>query len=67
MRDVTPPRISLSYVLTEKGKRTRSGEETLSDINYQMNTSARLSSDRYRYENALLDNWFTRVAGRQRP
>ena len=67
VRDVTPPRISLSYVLTEKGKRTRSGEETLSDINYQMNTSARLSSDRYRYEKALLDDWFTRVAGRQRP
>lgn len=67
VRDVTPPRIRLSYVLTEKGRRTRSGEETLSDINYQMNTSARLSSDRYGYEKALLDGWFTRVAGRQRP
>jgi hypothetical protein len=67
VRDVTPPRIRLSYVLTEKGRRTRSGEETLSDINYQMNTSARLSSDRYRYEKALLDHWFTRVTGHQRP
>ncbi|GAB1717475.1 MAG: hypothetical protein NTAFB05_25170 [Nitrobacter sp.] len=64
MRDVTPPRITLSYVLTEKGKRTRSGEETLTDINYQMNPSARLSGDRYAYEKALLDDWFRRVVGR---
>ncbi|OJU26468.1 MAG: hypothetical protein BGN91_01565 [Nitrobacter sp. 62-13] len=67
MRDVTPPRITLSYVLAEKGKPTHSGEETLTDINYQMNPSARLSSDRYAYEKALLDGWFRRVVGRQRP
>ena len=60
LRDVTPPRIKLRYVLTDGGKRTRSGEETLSDINYQMNPAARSSSDRLVYEKALLDDWFRR-------
>lgn len=66
MRDVTPPRIKLSYVLNEKGKRTRSGEDDLTDINYQMNPSARFASDRYGYEKALLDDWFRRIVGRNR-
>ncbi|MDQ8730214.1 DUF3016 domain-containing protein [Bradyrhizobium sp. LHD-71] len=57
MRDVTPPRIKLRYVLSEKGKRRRSGEQDLTDINYQMN-SARASGDRYGYEKALLADWF---------
>jgi hypothetical protein len=39
----------------------RSGEETLTDINYQMNPSARFSGDRYIYEKALLDDWFRRI------
>jgi hypothetical protein len=61
MRDITPPRFRLRYVLTEKGKRARSGEETLTDINYQMNPSGRFGSDRYGYEKALLDDWFRRM------
>jgi hypothetical protein len=61
MRGVTPPRIELRYVLTERGRRMRSGAETLTDINYQMNPSARFSSDRYVYEKALLDDWFRRL------
>jgi hypothetical protein len=66
MRGVTPPRIKLHYVLTERGRRTRSGEETLSDINYQMNPSARLSSDSYVYEKAVLDGWFERTFSTRR-
>lgn len=58
---VTPPRIVLRYALTERGQRKRSGEETLTDINYQMNPSARFSGDRYVYEKALLDDWFRRT------
>lgn len=58
---VTPPRIVLRYVLTERGRRKRSGEDTLTDINYQMNPSARFSGDRYVYEKALLDDWFRRI------
>jgi hypothetical protein len=66
MRGVTPPRIKLRYALTERGRRIGSGEETLSDINYQMNPSAHLSSDRYVYEKTLLDDWFRRTfPGRQ--
>jgi hypothetical protein len=61
IRGVTPPKIKLRYVLTERGRRTRSGEETLTDINYQMNPSARFSSDSYVFEKALLDDWFRRT------
>jgi len=72
LRDVTPPRIRLRYVLSERGRRLRSGEETLSDINYQMNPSARASGDRYTYEKALLSDWFrrnfaARTGGEMRP
>ncbi|QUS42388.1 DUF3016 domain-containing protein [Tardiphaga alba] len=63
-RDITPPRFKLRYVLTEKGRRTRSGEETLSDMNYQMN--GRFGSDRFVYEKALLDDWFRRMFPRDR-
>ncbi len=34
LRDVTPPRVKLRYVLTDRGKRGRSGEDNLTDINY---------------------------------
>jgi Protein of unknown function (DUF3016) len=51
MCDVTAPSFKLRYVLSEKGKRTRSGEDNLTDINYQMNP-------------LLLDDWFRRVVGR---
>ncbi|WP_347264850.1 DUF3016 domain-containing protein [Nitrobacter sp.] len=62
----TPPRIELRYVLTERGRRTRRGEERLTDINFEMNPSARLSSDRFVYEKALLDDWFRRTFSRDR-
>lgn len=66
VRDTTPPRFKLRYVLAQKGRRLRSGEAHLSDMNFQMNSSARVSSDRYAYEKALLDDWFrqTFAAGR---
>jgi hypothetical protein len=67
MRDVTPPSFKLRYALTEKGKPRQSGEDTLTDINYQMNASARFSSDRYAYEKALLDDWFRRTFANRRP
>ncbi len=67
MRGVTPPRIELRYVLTERGRRKRGGAETLTDINYQMNPAARFSSDRYVYEKALLDDWFRRAFSTGRP
>ena len=63
LNDVTPPRFKLRYVLSQKGRRTRSGEDVLSNIDYQMNPAARVSTDRYVYEKALLDDWFRRVIG----
>jgi hypothetical protein len=66
MRGATPPRIRLHYLLNEKGTRARSGEETLTDINYQMNPSARFGGDRLVYEKALLDDWFRRMFPRDR-
>lgn len=58
MRDITPPSFKFRYVLTENGKRTRSGEDELTDLFYQMNASAR--GRRHGYEKALLDDWFRR-------
>jgi hypothetical protein len=52
MRDITPPSVRLRFVLSEKGRRIRSGEEHLTDLTYQMNPSARFSGDRYVYEKA---------------
>lgn len=66
MRGVTPPRIKLRYVLTERGRRTRSGDETLTDINYEMNPAARFSVNQYVYEKALLDDWFWSTFSRGR-
>lgn len=66
VRGSTPPRVELRYVLTERGRRTRSGHEQLTDINYDINPSARLSSDRFVYEKALLDDWFRHTFSRGR-
>jgi hypothetical protein len=57
LRGVTPPRITLRWVLSQRGKPIRKGEQILTDINYQMNVAARSSGDRYAYEKALLDDW----------
>ncbi len=64
LRDTTPPSFRLRYVLTQKGKRAQAGEDDVTDINYQMNASARSTSDRYGYEKALLADWFRRLVGR---
>lgn len=58
MRAITPPSFRLRYVLTERGRVVRRGEDVLTDVNYQMDLSARASGDRFRYEQALLADWF---------
>ncbi len=58
LRATTPPRFVLRYVLSQKGRRLRADTVTLTDINYQMNPSARLASGRFPYEKALLSDWF---------
>jgi len=53
----TPPRISLRYTLRERGRVVRRSQETLSDSNFQMGSTAR-SGDRLAYEKELLTDWF---------
>ncbi|MFD1702865.1 DUF3016 domain-containing protein [Methylopila henanensis] len=58
LRDVTPPRVTLSYVLKERGRTLARGRETLSDMNYLANPSARSSLSSWPYEKELLSDWF---------
>ncbi len=60
MRDSTPPRIKLRYVLTQNGRVLQRGEETLSDINYLMNSARASSGGRLSYEKEMLTDWFRR-------
>jgi len=61
-----PPRFKLRYALRSKGKLLAASEETVADINFLMNPSARFSSDPLAYEKALLDTWFRdRFVGRK--
>ncbi len=64
MRGVTPPSIRLRYVLEGKGERRASGEETVTDMNYQMN-SLQARHERLGYEKAMLTDWFIRRFGQR--
>ncbi|HEY0291492.1 MAG TPA: DUF3016 domain-containing protein [Hansschlegelia sp.] len=57
LRDVTPPRVKLRYAVTERGRTLARGEETVTDIDYLSNISARSSGDRLAYEKAMLRDW----------
>jgi hypothetical protein len=66
MRDVTPPRIRLSYTLEEPGRPVRHGEETVSDIDYLSRPLLRRTGVVMPYEMAMLDDWFrARFGGNQ--
>lgn len=67
MRDITPPAVKLRYVLEERGRVIRRGEEQLLDWNYLSNISARNSSEWLPYEKALLRDWMRRRFGDLRP
>ena len=51
------PHIHLRYKIEENGKVISSGESRLTDMNYQMGFN-RYSSEIYRHEKQLLDDWF---------
>jgi hypothetical protein len=63
---VTPPRIALRYTLRERGRVLRRGEETLSDINFQMRSDARRSGESLAYEKDMLTDWFRATFGAPR-
>lgn len=60
MREATPPSFRLRYVLREKGKAARSGEDHLTDLSYLRNSAPRFSGRRHAHEKDLLDDWFRR-------
>jgi hypothetical protein len=62
MRDIYPPRISLTFTLRDaNGGVLRQGEEKLIDMNYLGNTGLLSNSDPLRYEKRLLDDWLRRL------
>jgi hypothetical protein len=72
MRDIYPPRISLTFTLRgADGQVLDQGERKLIDSSYLFNSSIGMSNDPLRYEKRLLDDWVRRefrgdaeVAGR---
>ncbi len=58
LRDTTPPRFKLRYTFRKAGKVLMKGEETVTDLNYLWNPSARGSSERLAYEKDMLRDWF---------
>jgi len=60
LRGVAWPRIRLRYTLLRGGQVVESAEEQVSDMNYLLAANRYSSSDRLRYEKAMLDDWFDR-------
>lgn len=58
LRDTTPPRFRLRYTFRHGNKVLGKGEETLTDLSYLSNPSARASSERFAYEKVMLREWF---------
>ncbi|WP_421569080.1 DUF3016 domain-containing protein [Stenotrophomonas sp. PD6] len=62
MRDVYPPRITLTFVLRDaSGGVINEGEQKLIDMNYLGNIGLRSDSDPLRYEKRMLDDWLRRL------
>jgi hypothetical protein len=58
VKEIYPPRINLTYKLTDAGGAVvKEGEKQLRDLSFQMSASPAFSNDSLRYEKALLDNW----------
>jgi hypothetical protein len=55
------PRMHLRYTLEQDGQVLRSGDENLSNMNYQQRTSRYSDSDPLRYEKQMGDEWFNKT------
>jgi len=65
VRDIYPPRIDLSFRLTDAdGRELASGNRQLRNPAFMMSTS-RYRDDELRYEKALVDDWLRREFGRR--
>lgn len=61
MRDIYPPRISLTFTLKDaQGTVVSQGERTLVDTGYLHNIGLQSDTDPLRYEKKLLDDWIQR-------
>lgn len=61
IKDIYPPRIDLSFRLTDaNGQVIAEGERELRDLNFNMRTTGLPSNDTLRHEKALLDDWLAR-------
>ncbi len=65
MREVTWPRIKLHYALEQGGKELANREAVLIDQSYLQHGNRYFTSDRLRYEKAMLNDWFRRNLGSQ--
>lgn len=55
------PRVHLRYTLEENGQVLRSGDEQISNMNYQWNRTSYFDNDAMRYEKQMLDDWFKKA------
>jgi hypothetical protein len=55
------PRMHLRYTLSQDGQTLRSGDEQLSNMNYQMSMTRYADSEPLRYEKQMLDDWFKKT------
>jgi hypothetical protein len=54
------PRMHLRYTLEENGQVLRSGDNEISNMNYQWNRTSYFDNDPMRYEKQMLDDWFNK-------
>ncbi len=67
LNGATPPSLKLRYALSERGRTIARGEETVTDLNYLENISARTSLSSFPYERELIRDWFRDRILRGRP
>jgi hypothetical protein len=61
------PRINMRYSLEAGGKTLKSGEVSLSDMNYLRNLNRYPNNEPLRYEKRMLDQWFEKeIMGRNK-
>jgi hypothetical protein len=58
LTDITWPRMTLRYTLSQGAREIAQGEERISDMAYLMTANVRVGSDSLRYEKKMLDDWF---------
>ncbi len=58
LNEMTWPRMRLKYVLSRDGQVIASGQEQVMDMIYLARPNRYSTSDRLRYEKAMLDEWF---------